>query len=72
MQYHVIDENGIDNVEFDIHIDFGFVFDADEVEPDLLLNWLNYDRVAPVGAAPEPVDELPVEDEPDVLDEEDD
>lgn len=68
MDYEVIDENGINNVEFDFYLEPGFMFEDGEFEPDLLNNWLVYGRVAPMDddaapAAAETETEA-VEDEP--------
>lgn len=53
MEYEVINPDGINNVEFGITAEPGIIFSADEVEPDLLQNWLIYGHVAPVAAADE-------------------
>lgn len=57
MEYVVIDENGILNNEFGYDLEPGFEFNGNDVEPDLLQNWLNYGRIAPSGELPEPVEE---------------
>lgn len=59
MEYIVVDEDGIQNNEFGYDLEPGFEFNGNEVEPDLLQNWLTYGRIAPVGAElPEPEEEV--------------
>ena len=64
MGYKVIDENGIDNNEFDFYLESGFVFGDGDVEPDLVASWISQGRVEVVGGAVAPVieEEPPTED----------